>query len=146
MPIQHIEVLRNGKEEEELKVVETAGLPVWGPDAELTVVGRPQSRLEGVEKVTGRARYTYDMRLAGQLYAAVLRSPYPHARIRQLDTAKAEALPGVHAVLSSMNNLDITWYEEKSGLFDHTVRFIGDEVAAVAAESEEIAQDALRLI
>jgi len=146
MPIQHIEVLRNGKEEEELKVVETTGLPVWGPDAELTVVGRPQSRLEGVEKVTGRARYTYDMRLAGQLYAAVLRSPHPHARIRHLDTAKAEALPGVHAVLSSMNNLGITWYEEKSGLFDHTVRFIGDEVAAVAAESEEVAQDAIRLI
>ncbi|CAN5833090.1 xanthine dehydrogenase family protein molybdopterin-binding subunit [soil metagenome] len=147
MPIQHIKVLRNGTDEEALKVVETAGLPTWDADAKFTVVGRPQSRLEGMEKVTGRARYSYDVRLSGQLYAAVLRSPYPHARILRIDTTKAEQLPGVHAVLSSANAPDdITWYEEKSQLFDKTLRFIGDEVAAVAAESEEIAQDALQWI
>ncbi|MCX6046291.1 MAG: xanthine dehydrogenase family protein molybdopterin-binding subunit [Chloroflexi bacterium] len=147
MPIQHIKVLRNGTDEEELKVVETTGLPTWDADTKFTVVGRPQSRLEGLEKVTGRARYSYDVRLSGQLYAAVLRSPYPHARIRHIDTTKAEQLPGVHAILSSANAPDdITWYEEKSKLFDKTLRFIGDEVAAVAAESEEFAQDALRLI
>jgi len=146
MPIQHIEVLRNGTEEEELKVVETAGLPTWGADAQLTIAGQPHTRREGVEKVTGRARYSYDIRQAGQLYATILRSPHPHARIRRIDTTQAEALPGVHAVLSSADALDVTWYEEESQLFDEVVRFVGDEVAAVAAESEEIAQDALRLI
>ena len=145
MPIKHIEVLRNG-EEEEFKVVETSNLPAWDKNAEFTIVGRPHTRIEGVEKVTGRARYSYDVRLSGQLYACVLRSPHPYARIRHIDIAAAAALPGVHAVLCAENAPDIKWYEEESQLFDRTLRFIGDEVAAVAAESEEIARDALRLI
>jgi CO/xanthine dehydrogenase Mo-binding subunit len=74
-----------------------------------------------------------------------LRSPVPHARVRRIDTSCAEALPGVRAVLSGANAPDIRWYGD-SYLFDHTVRFIGDEVAAVAAETEEIAEDGLRLI
>jgi CO/xanthine dehydrogenase Mo-binding subunit len=102
-------------------------------------------RIEGPEKVSGRAKYAGDIRLPGRLYARVLRSPLPHARIRRIDTAKASKLEGVHAVLSSDNGAGISWYEG-SFLFDRTVRFIGDEVAAVAAESEEIAEDALRLI
>jgi CO/xanthine dehydrogenase Mo-binding subunit len=146
MPIQHIEVLRSGTDEEELKVVETTGLPAWDANAELTIVGRPHPRVEGIEKVTGRARYSSDIRLSGQLYAGVLRSPHPHARIRRIDTAKAAQVPGVYAVLSAVNAPDISWYEEESKLFDTTLRFIGDEVAAVAAESEEIARDALGLI
>jgi len=103
------------------------------------------TRREGREKVTGTAKYSTDVRLPGQLYAKVLRSPHPHARIVAVDTSRAESLGGVHAVISSVNAPDITWYED-SRLFDTTVRFIGDEVAAVAAESEEIAEDALRLI
>lgn len=147
MPVEHIAVLREGEgDEEKLKLVETVDLPAWGQGAKLTVVGRPHVRAEGVEKVTGRARYAYDMRLPGQLYVAALRSPYPHARIRRIDTAQAEALDGVHAVLSSANAPAITWYEEECELFAETLRFVGDEVAVVAAESEEIAQDALRLI
>jgi CO/xanthine dehydrogenase Mo-binding subunit len=102
-------------------------------------------RIEGPEKVSGRAEYTCDIRLPGQLYARVLRSPLAHARIVRMDTARACALAGVHAVLSSQDGPNISWYED-SFLFDRTVRFIGDEVAAVAAESEEIAEDALRLI
>jgi xanthine dehydrogenase YagR molybdenum-binding subunit len=102
-------------------------------------------RVEGPEKVTGRARYAADVRLEGQLFARVLRSPLPHARIRRIDVSRAQALPGVHAVLSSANAPDIEWYE-KSRLFDRTLRFVGDEVAAVAAETEEIAEDALRAI
>lgn len=102
-------------------------------------------RIEGPEKVTGRARYACDVRLPGQLHARVLRSPLPHARITRIDTARAERLPGVHAVLSSANAPGIAWYEE-SRLFDRTLRFVGDEVAAVAAESEEAAEDALRLV
>lgn len=147
MPVEHIALLREGEgDEEKLQLVETVDLPAWDKESRLNVVGRPHRRVEGIEKVTGRARYSYDIRLSGQLYAAALRSPYPHARIRRIDTAKAEALPGVHAVLSSANAPAITWYKEESGLFAKTVRFEGDEVAVVAAESEEIAQDALRLI
>lgn len=146
MPIQHIEKLRTGESSpDEYEVVEKTLLPPWGADADLAVVGRPHPRVEGEEKVTGRARYAYDIRLPGQLYARVLRSPWPHARIHRIDTSRAEALPGVHAVLSSANAPEIEWYKNVL-LFDRTVRFVGDEVAAVAAESEEIAEDALRLI
>jgi xanthine dehydrogenase YagR molybdenum-binding subunit len=146
MPILHVEKPAGEPGgDQELKVVEVSGLPAWAAGTRFDVVGRPHARLEGAEKVTGRARYTYDTRLPGQLYARVLRSPLPHARIVRIDTARAAALPGVHAVLSSANAPAIDWYEETK-LFDSTVRFIGDEVAAVAADSEEIAEDALRLI
>ena len=103
------------------------------------------TRLEGADKVTGRARYAADVRLPGLLHARIVRSPYPHARIRRIDASRAERLPGVHAVLSSANSPSIGWHEE-SRLFDRTVRYIGDEVAAVAAESDELAEDAARLI
>ncbi|HSF31997.1 MAG TPA: xanthine dehydrogenase family protein molybdopterin-binding subunit [Candidatus Tectomicrobia bacterium] len=146
MPILHIDRLRLGEHtEDEYKVVETTTLPRWDTDASLAVVGRPQPRVEGVEKVTGRALYAYDMHLPGLLCARILRSPLPHARIRRLDTSHAETLPGVRAVLSIVNAPKVGWYQD-GYLFDHTVRFIGDEVAAVAADTEEIAEDALRLI
>ena len=99
-------------------------------DAQL---GHP--RVEGPEKVSGKATYSCDVRLPGQLYARVLRSPWPHARIARVDTARAEALPGVRAVLSGDGRV-----------FERTARFVGEELAAVAADSEEIAEDALRLI
>src|SRR4029450_7758919 len=83
--------------------------------------------------------------LPGLMCARVLRSPLPHARVRRINTSRAEALPGVRAVLSGANAPEISWYKD-SYVFDHTVRFIGDEVAAVAADTEEIAEDALRLI
>jgi CO/xanthine dehydrogenase Mo-binding subunit len=146
MPILHIEKLRSGEHtEDEYKVVETTSLPRWGADASLEIIGRSHPRVEGVEKVTGRARYAYDVRLPGLLCARVLRSLLPHARIRRIDTSRAEALPGVRAVLSAANALATRWYKD-SYLFEHTVRFIGDEVAAVAADTVEIAEDALRLI
>lgn len=128
-----------------VNVVEHEQVQPWTADSTFSVVGKPVARLEGVEKVSGRAQYSSDVRLPGQLYARVLRSPHPHARIVSIDMHRAEELPGVYAVLSSANAPAITWYE-KSLLFDRTVRFAGDEVAAVAAESEEIANDALRLI
>src|SRR5437867_9662710 len=141
----HVDKLRAGEGEEQYRVVEETGLESWGPDAKLRIVGQPCRRVEGDEKVTGRARYAYDVRLPGMLFARVLRSPHPHARIKRLDAAKASALPGVRAVIHANNTPEITWYQE-SLLFDRTVRFVGDEVAAVAADSEEIAEDALRLI
>ena len=98
MPIQHIATLREGKsskdengEEETLKVVETRGLPAWEADAKFTVVGQCHTRIEGAEKVTGRAQYSYDIQLPGQLYARVLRSPHPHARVTSIDASKAES-------------------------------------------------------
>lgn len=129
-----------------LQLIESEGdLPPWGPNEALSVVGHPYPRLEGREKVSGRAIYASDIRLPGQLYGKVLRSPYPHARITRLDVSGAEAVPGVHAVLSMLNAPPIGWYQEGQ-LFESTVRLVGDEVAAVAAESEEQAEDALRLI
>jgi CO/xanthine dehydrogenase Mo-binding subunit len=142
----HIERLRSGEGREgDYQVVEPGGAPPWDQQAELTVVGRPHPRVEGEAKVSGRARYAYDVRLPGLLYAHVLRSPYPHARIRRIDTSRAEALPGVRAVLSRANAPQIEWYKD-SALFDDPLRFVGDEVAAVAADSEDIAADAMRLI
>ena len=146
MPTLHVEKRRDEDGEEQLQVVEEAQIAPWKGDTAFAVVGRAVPRVEGIEKVTGRARYSYDIRLPGQLYARVLRSPHPHARIVSIDTSRAEALPGVRAVLSANNAPPIEWYEENAALFDRTLRFIGDEVAAVAAESEEIADDALRLI
>jgi xanthine dehydrogenase YagR molybdenum-binding subunit len=127
------------------EISENPQLPAWDADANLTTVGQPQPRIEGEEKVTGRAIYTSDVRLPGQLYARVLRSPHPHARVKRVDTSRAEALAGVRAVLSIENAPDIDWYKEGK-LFERVVRFVGDEVAVVAAESEELAEDALRLI
>ncbi|HET7091984.1 MAG TPA: xanthine dehydrogenase family protein molybdopterin-binding subunit, partial [Thermomicrobiales bacterium] len=120
-------------------------LAAWGADADLTVVGQAVSRLEGREKVTGTARYSSDVRLPDQLSARVLRSPLPHARIRRIDTSRAERAPGVHAVLCKTNAPRIAWYEE-GVLFETTLRMVGDEVAAVAAEREDLADDALGLI
>ncbi len=131
--------------EVKIEVSEIDGVLPWSASESFAVVGKSAPRLEGHDKVTGRARYSYDIRLPGQLYARVLRSPYPHARILAIDTSKAEQLEGVHAILTAANAPEIPWYE-KSFIFDRTVRFIGDEVAAVAAESEEIADDALGLI
>ena len=141
----HIDKLRSGEGEEQYKVEEPQGLSRWDRAWRSQVVGRPHPRVEGEEKVTGRARYAYDIRLPGLLYAKVLRSPHPHARVRRVDTSRATALAGVHAVLSSEDAPEIGWYQD-SLLFDRTVRFVGDEIAAVAADSEEIAADALRLI
>jgi xanthine dehydrogenase YagR molybdenum-binding subunit len=128
-----------------VEVTHNSDVATWAADEPLAVVGKGHSRLEGREKVTGSARYTYDVRLPRQLCARVLRSPHPHARILNIDTSRTEVIPGVHAVLSSANAPTIDWYDD-SFVFDTTVRFIGDEVAAVAAESEEIADDALRVI
>lgn len=136
---------KEGQDGVELELIEEEDVASWSATTPMSVVGKPHPRLEGREKVSGRARYASDVRLPGQLYARVLRSPYPHARIVRIDTSKAEAAPGVHAVISVQNAPDMPWFEDGK-LFDWTVRYIGDEVAAVAAESEEQAEDALGLI
>lgn len=103
-------------------------------------------RLEGRQKVTGAARYTSDVMLPGQLFAGVLRSPHAHARIRSVDAEAARTMPGVHAVLTPENHSDICWYGEEVPLFAAEARFVGDEIAAVAADSEEAVRDALQAL
>jgi xanthine dehydrogenase YagR molybdenum-binding subunit len=103
----------------------------WDFDADLKVVGQRVPRVDGPDKVSGKARYTFDLRLAGMLHAAILRCPYPHARLKRIDTSKAKAHPEVRAVLV---------LEEKE------YRFAGAEVAAVAATTLLAARQALGLI
>jgi len=142
-----LELRRNPHDDKvSFEVEETSDVRAWAADEPLRIVGQPHPRVEGADKVTGRALYSSDQRPPRLLYARVLRSPHPHARVRRIDTSRAEALPGVHAVLSSANCTDVRWYQEQSLLFDPHVRFVGDEVAAVAAVSGDVAEDALRLI
>jgi xanthine dehydrogenase molybdenum-binding subunit len=114
-------------------------------DQELAVVGVAVPRLGLAAKVRGQARYTADLKRPGMLYGRVLRSPHAHARIVHLDTAEAERVPGVHAVLT---HRDVPQVHIDADLLplEPVLRFVGDEVALVAAETEAIAEDALRLI
>lgn len=130
-------------EEVEVEVPEEE-LPPW-KDGELSWVGKGLPRVEGLEKCTGRARYTCDVQLPGMLYGMILRSPHAHARLIKIDAGRARQLPGVKAILSHENAGSIPWYDD-SFLFDRQLRYAGEEVAAVAAEDELIAADALSLI
>lgn len=112
-------------------------------------VGKPLPRVEGADKVTGATRYAADLPIPGSLYAKVLRSPLAHARLRKVDPAKARALPGVHAVLTGADLPEVyvgLRMKDMPVLAKDKVRFVGDPVAAVAADTPEIAEAALRLI
>ncbi|MFP4642317.1 MAG: xanthine dehydrogenase family protein molybdopterin-binding subunit [Dehalococcoidia bacterium] len=114
---------------------------------EYRYVGKPTPRVDAEEIVTGEAEYIDDLNLPDMLYGKVLRSPYPHANILNIETSKAESLPGVRAVLTYKNVPD--WkagFPEHMCVLDSKVRFVGDAVALVAAETEEIADEALELI
>jgi xanthine dehydrogenase YagR molybdenum-binding subunit len=112
----------------------------WDVEEELQVVGRPHPRIDGAARVTGRARYTVDVVLPGQLHGAFVRSPYAHARVRSIDVAAAEALPGVWAVLTP-ENTRLEWRAGVNVLSDEP-RFQGDEVAFVVADTPEQARAA----
>ncbi len=119
--------------------------------AEHTLAGKRVVRIDSLAKATGQARYTADLTLPRMLHAKVLRSPHAHARILRIDTSKAERLPGVRAVVTGRDTAGERW-----GVFRYTqdqqllpadkVRYIGEDVAAVAAEDEETALEALELI
>lgn len=117
-------------------------------------IGRPGvRRLDGYEKASGRALYTIDIQLPGMLYAKFLTSPYPHARIKSMNTAKAEAYPGVRAVLryddpEIPDKLNLGGHVPNyTTVFPHTAYFQGEEVGAfVAADTESIVDEALKLI
>ncbi len=110
-------------------------------------LGKPTPRKDALEIVTGRATYIDDMELPRMLHGKVLRSPYPHANIIRIDTSKAQAFAGVKAVLTHENVPDwMTGTPRHVRVLDRRVRFVGDGVALVAAETEEIAEEALGLI
>ncbi|MCA9736283.1 MAG: molybdopterin-dependent oxidoreductase [Gemmatimonadetes bacterium] len=118
--------------------------------SDLHIVGKPQRKIEGLQKSSGRAVYTDDIVLPGMLHGKILRSPHPHAEIVSIDTSKAEALEGVHAVVTGRDMPVlygiIPWTPDEYPLCVDRVRFIGDGVAAVAAVDEDTALRALDLI
>jgi carbon-monoxide dehydrogenase large subunit len=117
--------------------------------AAVTLVGAPVPRVEGPDKVTGQTRYAADVNLPGLLWGKILRSPYPHARIRRIDASRARQVPGVRAVITGQ---DIPGHfmgkliRDMPVLCWERVRFVGDRVAAVAADTPDAAEEALGLI
>jgi len=112
-------------------------------------VGKPIPRLEGAEKVSGKLRYAADVQIPGALWAKILRSPLPHARIEKIDTSQAAQLPGVHAVITGADIPPVMVglrMKDMPLLARERVRFVGEPIAAVAADSVEIANEALNLI
>lgn len=124
------------------------GTPPSRLDRELTFVGKSLNRKDALEKVTGRARYAGDMKFPGMLYGRTLHCPHLRARIVSIDVSKAEALPGVKAVLTKENTKGwrTTWYRVPQLALPECITCEGMEVAAVAAEHPSIAQKALELI
>ncbi len=122
----------------------------------LRIVGRPEPKVDGAKLAAGRPAFADDFTMPGVLYAALLTSPHAHARIKRIDASRARALPGVHAVLTYKDVPRVKYasggqsYPQPPPLdqvsLDDKVRHVGDRVAVVAAETPEIAQQALRLI
>lgn len=119
------------------------------PDRLDAVIGQSVPKIDGFAKVSGSATYTHDLYRPRMLHGALLTSPYPHARIRGYDTSAARALPGVRAVITAEDlpkqYIGSTVYDEPI-LARGKVRYVGEPVVAVAADSVEIARAALRLI
>ena len=113
------------------------------------VVGRPTPRVEGVQKVTGKAQYSADLKLPDTLWGRCLRSPIPYGRVKRIDTSQALSVPGVKAVITGQDvpglRIGRCIYDTPV-LADGVVRFIGEKVAAVAADTILAAEQALELI
>ncbi len=119
---------------------------------ELKVVGKRHPKIDGWERVSGKATYASDVYFPGMLYGKILRSPHPHAKVLRIDAEKAKALPGVKAVLTPKDIASFSWYQAR-GRAHHDMpvltdiaRFVGDDLAVVAAVDEDVAQEALDLI
>jgi CO/xanthine dehydrogenase Mo-binding subunit len=116
-----------------------------------TVAGKQARRLDGIEKVTGKALYTGDLQLPGMAYAKILRSPVAHARLVKVDASKAKELMGVIATLTRDDIKEFNYkygatYKDQSIVAVDKVRYVGDPVAAVLAEDPALAEQALDLI
>jgi CO/xanthine dehydrogenase Mo-binding subunit len=115
------------------------------------VIGKPAHRVDGIEKVTGKAIYTGDIDLPGMAYAKILRSPVAHAKLVSIDASRAANLPGVITVLTRDDIQDLNYrygatYKDQSIVAVDKVRYVGDPVAAVLAENPTTAEEALELI
>jgi xanthine dehydrogenase molybdenum-binding subunit len=118
-------------------------------------VGKSLPRIDGIEKVTGSAKYAADIKLENMLHAKLLRSPHAHAKVKRIDTSAAEKLPGVRAVATIFEVPKVIEYwfflrteKKKKQMFlrDNLVRFIGDPVLALAADDQHTLDEALSLI
>ncbi len=123
----------------------------YGPAAEgFSVIGARGRKADAIGKAMGSARYTDDLTLPRMAHGRILRSPHAHARIRSIDTTRAEALPGVFAVVTGADlptpYCVIPWTRDETALATDKVRYIGDGVAAVAAVDEDTADAAMALI
>ena len=112
---------------------------------EFKIIGKRQPKIDAPYRVTGRAKYASDLYLPGMLYAKILRSPHPHAKILNIDVEKAKVLPGVKAVLTFKDVPSYRWESDMPILTD-VARFDGDDIAVVAAVDEDRAMEALDLI
>ena len=124
----------------------SADHPMLPDTGTLEALSLPERRVEGRLKLTGAARYAADHSMPDMLWAAFLGSPVPHARIRSIDTTRARAMPGVHAVLTGQDAMGIRFGRrllDRPVLAWDTVLFVGDRIAAVAADSLEAAEAAV---
>ena len=130
---------------------------VLAPTVErLRVVGKPEPKVDALKLVQGKPAFADDVTLPGMLHARLLTSPVPHARIKRIDTSRAAKLPGVHAILTYQDVPRVAFSTAGQShpipgpldrfSLDYKVRYVGDRVAAVAAETPEIAEKALSLI
>ncbi len=115
-------------------------------DMHATMIGAPVSQIQGPDKVAGRTRFAADVDVPGMLWGKILRSPHPHARIRRIDASAAWSVPGVKAVVTGQDapgHFMGKVLRDMPVLCWDRVRYIGDRVAAVAAETPEAAEEAL---
>ena len=114
---------------------------------QLKYVGHSVPRVDGIEKVTGKAKFLGDLAIPGMLHGKILRSTYPHARILAIDTSRAESLPGVAAVFTAADLGDpVPTYNGRPVIAANRVRYVGEPVAAVAATDLATAEEAISLI
>lgn len=133
-----------GREETKMVELPSRSPEPWGDDATMHVVGTSAPRKDAVEKVTGDARYTADTRLPRMLYAAFLRAPVVRGRVAAIDVAPALALDGVRGAITSDDVPDIKL--DGIPLFDRTIHYAHQPIAAICADTLEIAQRALNAI
>jgi CO/xanthine dehydrogenase Mo-binding subunit len=131
---------------EETRIVEVPDFEPepWEADRPMEVVGQCVPRMDALEKVTGRAVYTVDVRRTGMLHAHIVRAPVAHGRVTNMDLAPALEMPGVRAVLSRGDVEGIRY--DGGQLFDPRIRYAGQPLAAVCADSAEAAERAARAV
>src|SRR5215471_6634275 len=127
----------------EIEVDDTGG-PTWGPNDKHAILNHRLTRVDGPAKVSGAAIYSYDVRLPGMLFGRILRSPHAHARVKKLDDSAAKRIPGVRAIATVRQAAGAAVGSPE--MVGHEVRYEGEPIAAVAAISPEVADDAIHEI